>query len=78
MQCSCGGLPTRPFCGGLLDFEECKAPSTDRIFEIFGPLQRHLLCRKGRLMQRFDPELTALQRRLLSLLGLSPKVFMNT
>ncbi len=57
---------------------ECKAPSTDRIFEIFGPLQRHLLCRKGRLMQRFDPELTALQRRLLSLLGLSPKVFMNT
>lgn len=57
---------------------ECKAPSTDRILEIFGPLRRHLLCHKGRVVRRFDPELTALQRRLLSLLGLSPKAFMST
>ena len=57
---------------------ECKAPTTDRIFEIFRPLQRHLLCHQGRVVQRFDPELTALQRRLLSLLSLSPKAFMNT
>ena len=56
----------------------CKAPSTDRILEIFGPLQRHLLCHTERVMRRFDPDLTALQRRLLSLLGLSPKAFLNT
>jgi transposase len=57
---------------------DCKAPSTDRILELFGPLQRHLLSRAGRVVQRFDPELTELQRQLLTLLGISPKVFVNT
>jgi transposase len=57
---------------------ECKRPTTDRILEIFGPLQRHLLCHKDTVVQRFDPELTTLQRKLLSLLGLSPKIFLNT
>lgn len=57
---------------------ECKAPSTDRILEVFGPLQRHLLSHKGRVVQRFDPELTTLQRRLLAFLGISPKAFRNT
>jgi hypothetical protein len=56
----------------------CKAPSADRILEIFSPLQRHTLYRKGRLQRRFDPELTALQRQLLALLGLSPKAFLAT
>jgi hypothetical protein len=27
---------------------DCNAPSTARILELFSPLQRHLLCRKGR------------------------------
>jgi transposase len=57
---------------------ECKAPSTDRILEVFGPLQRHLLSHKGRVVQRFDPELTTLQCRLLAFLGISPKAFRNT
>jgi transposase len=57
---------------------ECKAPSTDRILEVFGPLQRHLLSHKGRVVQRFDPELTPLQRRLLAFLGISPNAFLNT
>ncbi len=57
---------------------ECKAPSTDRILELFGPLQRHLLCHKGRVVRRFDPELTTLQRQLLAFLGVSPKAFLNT
>jgi transposase len=56
---------------------ECRAPSTDRILETFAPLQRHLLSKAGRVVQRFDPELTALQRKLLALFGTSPKVFMN-
>jgi len=56
---------------------DCKAPSTDRILETFAPLQRHLLYKAGRVVQRFDPELTDLQRRLLGLLGISPKAFMN-
>jgi len=56
---------------------DCRAPSTDRILELFAPLQRHLLCKAGRVVQRFDPALTDLQRKLLSLLGISPKAFMN-
>jgi transposase len=56
---------------------DCKAPSTDRILETFAPLQRHLLCKAGRLIQRFEPELTDLQRQLLGLLGISPRVFIN-
>jgi hypothetical protein len=31
----------------------------------------------GRVVQRFDPELTELQRKLLALLGISAKGFMN-
>jgi transposase len=56
---------------------DCKAPSTARILEVFAPLQRHLLYKAGRVVQRFDPELTDLPRKLLGLLGVSPKVFMN-
>jgi hypothetical protein len=56
---------------------DCPAPSANRILEIFGPLQRHLLCKADRVVQRFDPELTELQRKLLAFLGISPKVFMN-
>jgi len=56
---------------------DCPAPSADRILEIFGPLQRHLLCKARRVVQRFDPELTDLQHKLLAFLKISPKVFMN-
>jgi transposase len=56
---------------------DCPAPSTARILETFAPLQRHLLGQDGRVVQRFDPELTELQRKLLALLAISPKVFMN-
>ena len=31
----------------------------------------------GRVVQRFDPELTELHRKLLALLGISAKGFMN-
>jgi hypothetical protein len=55
----------------------CRAPSADRILELFAPLRRHLLCQDDRVVQRFDPELTALQRKLLALIGISPQEFMN-
>jgi hypothetical protein len=56
----------------------CKAPSAARILELFSLLQRHqLLGKTGRLIQRFEPELTPLQRKLLSCLGVSPSAFLN-
>ena len=34
-------------------------------------------CNDGRVVRRFDPELTELQRKLLALLEISPNMFMN-
>ena len=34
-------------------------------------------CHDGRVVQRFDPELTELQRKLLALLGIFSKGVMN-
>ena len=55
----------------------CKAPSTARILETFETVQRHLLSKKGRLVQRFDPEIGEFQRELLGLLQVSPGTFLN-
>jgi transposase len=56
---------------------ECRAPSAERILETFGRLQRHLLRKDGELIQRFDPELTPLHRKILGLAGLSTRAFGN-
>ena len=56
---------------------ECRAPSAERILETFGSLQRHLLRKDGEVIQRFDPELTPLQRKILGLVGLSTTAFAN-
>lgn len=56
---------------------ECRAPSAERILETFGGLQRHLLLKDGEVIQRFDPELTPLQRKILGLVGLSTTAFAN-
>jgi transposase len=56
---------------------ECRAPSAERILEIFASLQRHLLRKNDKVLQRLDPELTPLQRKLLGLVGLSPTAFAN-
>jgi transposase len=56
---------------------DCKAPSTDRVLEILEPLQRHLLSKNGQVVQRFDPELNELQRRILGFLGVSAANFAN-
>jgi transposase len=57
------------------EFRDCKAPSAERILEIFAPLARHQLYRDGVLVQTFQPELTAQQRQVLDLLGLPPNVY---
>ena len=56
---------------------ECRAPSAERILETFASLQRHWLRNDGEVMQRFDPELTPLHRKLLRLVGLSEMAFAN-
>jgi len=55
----------------------CKAPSAARILEIFENLQRHLLSKTGRLVQRFDPDLSDGQQDLLDLIRVSADAFMN-
>ena len=54
---------------------KCSAPSVKRILDVFEPLQRHVLSKAGVVVQRFEPELTKLQRQLLSMVGVSPQAF---
>jgi len=49
---------------------ECEAPTAARVFEVFGTLQHHVLSKGGKLAQVFLPEVTALQRKILKLLGI--------
>jgi glutathione peroxidase-family protein len=56
---------------------ECRKPSAERILAIFASLQRHLLRKHGEVIQRFDPELMPLHRKLLGLAGLSATAFAN-
>jgi hypothetical protein len=46
-----------------------KAPTAARVYDLFADVTRHQLHRNGQLVQTFDPELTALQRQVLELLG---------
>ena len=52
------------------EFRDCKAPSTERILEIFSTVARHQLHRDGTLIQTFEPQLTPQQQQVLDLLGL--------
>jgi len=54
---------------------ECKAPTTVRILEVLEPLQRSVLGKGGQVVQRFEPELSKLQRQVVSLLGMRPQAF---
>jgi len=54
---------------------ECKAPSTERVLDVFAPLQRHRLFKAGRLVQLFEPELGDLHRQILDLMCLPHTVF---
>ncbi len=48
---------------------QCKKPSTEQILRLFSLPQRHVLYRKGRVAEVFEPELTELQLQVLELLG---------
>src|SRR5680860_473074 len=52
------------------EFRDCKAPSAERILEIFAAVARHHLHRDGTLVKTFHPELTAQQQQILDLLCL--------
>jgi len=53
----------------------CKHPTTEQILRLFSLAEHHTLRCDGRTLQVFHPELTDLQRQVLSLLGLSPQAF---
>jgi transposase len=57
------------------ELRSCRAPSTERILEIFATLTRHQLHDNDRLIQTFQPELTTQQRQVLDLLGLPQSAY---
>lgn len=54
---------------------ECRAPSTERILDLFAPLQRHRLRNSGILVQVFEPELSKLHQKILALMKLNVSAF---
>jgi transposase len=54
---------------------DCSAPSATRVLEIFNGVNRHHLLRGGAEIQVFEPNLTALQRQVLRLLGIPASVY---
>ncbi len=55
---------------------KCHAPTMARLIDVFGNLQRHLLTNgEKEVVQRFDPELSQLQLKVLELFDLSPQIF---
>ena len=53
----------------------CKAPTADRVLETFAELQCHRLSKDGTTVQRFDPDVSSMQRKLLQLLGVPAASF---
>jgi hypothetical protein len=54
----------------------CKAPTAQRIFELFEDVRRHRLVRDdGSVEKTFRDDLTQLQRTVLRLLGLTPATY---
>ena len=54
---------------------ECRAPCTERILDLFAPLQRHRLLKKGTLVQVFEPTLGELQKKILGLIRIPVSAF---
>jgi transposase len=53
----------------------CKRPTTEQILRVFSLAERHTLLHDDSPLQVFTPELTDLQRQLLSMLGVPAQVF---
>jgi transposase len=54
---------------------QCRRPTTEQILRLFSLAERHTLVHDGHTVQVFYPQLTELQRQVLSLLGVSPQAF---
>lgn len=54
---------------------QCARPTTEQILRLFSLAERHRLIQDGRTAQVFEAELTALQREVLRLLGVSEHAF---
>ena len=54
---------------------QCKSPTTEQILRLFSLAERHTLLSQGDIVQLFHPELTELQRQVLTLLGVPPHAF---
>lgn len=54
---------------------ECRAPTASRLFDVFAHVAVHDLVTEGRIIQRFQPQLSKLQLQLLDLLGLSAEIY---
>jgi transposase len=51
----------------------CKAPTMARVLDLFQNLQRHVLLKRNKAVQVFDPELEPIHKELLKLLGQSTR-----
>ncbi len=54
---------------------QCKSPTTEQILRLFSLAERHTLLSEGHVVQLFHPELTDLQRQVLTLLGVPHHTF---
>lgn len=54
---------------------DCRRPNARRLFDVFEPIQRHVLTRPGSDPIVMITELSPLQRKLLRILGLSEGIY---
>ena len=54
---------------------QCKHPTTEQILRLFSLAERHTLLSKGHTVQVFYPDITELQRQVLTLLGMPSDAF---
>jgi transposase len=54
---------------------DCRAPATERILDLFQPLQRHRLFRRRTHIQTFEPQLSDLQAQVAELLNIPRSAF---
>ena len=54
---------------------QCRRPTTEQVLRLFSLAERHTLRREGQAVQVFHPEMTDLQRQVLTLLGVPQGAF---
>ena len=75
MQMKADEIVSLPLCP---EGRPCKAPTANRVFELFADVRRHRLVHPdGSVRQRFYDDLTPLQRTVLRLFGQSPAAYFS-